>query len=135
MRTRLTLFAIVALAILSAAELSSVLLTVSPYSATSSELWLFFTSLFVLVSTTCGLLWYGVRHLKPRRGARPSLTASIRQAALFSLIVTLSIFFNTLGIFQLWDVIPLALAAVLIEFFFQAEKKPHATLTYDQTES
>jgi ABC-type nickel/cobalt efflux system permease component RcnA len=135
MHTRLTLFIIVALAILSAAQLSSVTLTVSPRSATSAELWLFFVSLFVLLSTGIGLIWHAARRLRAKRGGKPVLLTSIRQAGLLSLVVVLSLFFNTLGIFQFWDIIPLVLAAVLIEFFFQAEKKPHATLTYDQTES
>jgi hypothetical protein len=132
MRTRLTLFIIIALAIISAAQLSSVMLTVSPLEARSTQLWTFFISLFLLLSSVLGLLWHGVRQLRFRRGTKPLLSTSLRQSSLLSLITVLALFFNTLGIFQLWDIIPLALAAILIEFFFQAEKKPHATLSYDQ---
>jgi len=61
-----------------------------------------------------------------------NLLSSIRQAALISIVILFSLFFNTLGILHLWDMIPLILAAVLIEFFFQAEKRPHAHLEYEE---
>ncbi len=131
MRTRIALFILIALGIVSGAQLSSTLLTTSPYSAGRTELWLFFITLYICLTIVLGLIWYGIRHISLRRGTRPALWPAIRQAALLSLVIVLSTFFHTLGIFQFWDIIPLALAAVLIEFFFQAEKKPHATLSYE----
>lgn len=131
MRTRIALFVLLAIGIICGAQLSSMLLTVSPYTADRSELWLFFITFYISTSILLGLIWYGARHLRPRRTARPLLWPSFRQAALVSLVLCLSIFFHTLGIFQLWNVIPLIIAAVLIEFFFQADKTPQATITYD----
>jgi hypothetical protein len=32
------------------------------------------------------------------------------------------LFFKSLGIFSLWDTIPLVISAILIEVFFQADK-------------
>jgi hypothetical protein len=131
MRTRIALFVILAVGIISVAQLSSLLVSTSPYGATSSELWLFFISLFFCVTVLVGLVLYGFRYLRQRRLVKPLLWPSFRQSALASLVITLSLFFNTLAIFQIWNIIPLIIAAVLIEFFFQADKKPHATLTYD----
>lgn len=131
MRTRVALFFILAIGIVSGAQLSSIILTTTPREAEPNDLWLFFISLYVCLTAIVTLLWYGVRHLRRQRINKPPLFSSFRQAALLCLVFVLSLYFNTLGIFQFWDVIPLAIAAILIEFFFQAEKKPHATLTYE----
>lgn len=131
MKTRVILFLVLAVGIISGAQLSSLVLTISPYTARSTELWLFFVSLYLFATAVLSLLWYALRHVRGRRGTSPSLGASIRQAALLTLVVVISLFFRTLGILQYWDIIPLLAAAILIEFFFQAEKKPHATLSYD----
>jgi hypothetical protein len=131
MKNRILLFIIIALAIVSAAQLSTLLISTSPYTATKATLWSFFISAYLALTFWGGLVWYIVRQLVHRRSN--SLLVALRQAALVSMIIVLSFFFNTLGIFTLWDVAPLAIAAILIEFFFQAEKKPHATLEYDTT--
>lgn len=131
MRARIALFVILAVGIISAAQLVSALLTTSPYTASPADLRLFFVSLYLCLTVVLGFVLYGLRQLRARRTGALPLWPSFRQAGLVSVVLVLSIFFNTLGIFQFWDVIPLALAAVLIEFFFQAEKKPHATITYD----
>ena len=55
----------------------------------------------------------------------------MRQAFLGSILITLSLFLHTLHLFQVWDALPLVLAFVLVEFFFQAEKKPQASMTYE----
>jgi uncharacterized protein HemY len=78
MRTRITLFFLLAAGIVSGAQLSSLLLTTSPYSASKGELWLFFVTLYVSLTVVLGLLWYFVRFLKPRRTAKPALWPSIR---------------------------------------------------------
>lgn len=133
MRTRIALFVLVAVGIICGAQLSSILLTVSPYGANSSELWLFFVTLYLCSTVILGLAWYGLRHIiRTRRTSKPALWPCFRQAGLLSLVASLSIFFHTLGIFQFWDIIPLIIAAILIEFFFQADKTPHATLSYDR---
>lgn len=132
MRTRIALFIVLAIGIIGGAQLSSMLLTVSPLSASRAELWLFFITLYVCISILLGLILYGLRYMRQRRTTKPLLWPSFRQAGLISLVVVLSTFFHTLGIFQLWNIIPLIIAAFLIEFFFQAEKKPHATISYDR---
>ncbi|HSI20619.1 MAG TPA: hypothetical protein VLA04_02850 [Verrucomicrobiae bacterium] len=132
MRTRIALFFLLALGIISSAELTSIVLTLSPYKATPAELWLFFISLYCTSTIVLGFLWQGIRFVRSHRASHPSLWTSLRQAGLLCLVIILSFFFNTLGIFQFWDVIPLIVAAILIEFFFQADKKPHATLSYDR---
>jgi hypothetical protein len=94
-------------------------------------LWIFFVTLYICLTILIGLALYSLRFLKQRRTTRPTLWPSFRQAALVCLVLVISLFFHTLGIFHFWDIIPLLIAAFLIEFFFQADKKPHATITYD----
>jgi uncharacterized metal-binding protein len=94
----------------------------------------FLALLFVLLTCMLGLVWYAVKQLKPHRTttSRPPLGPSVRQAGLVSLILVLLLSFNAFGILHFWNIVPLTIAAVLIEFFFQAEKRPHATLSYDK---
>lgn len=131
MKHRVFLFIIIAIAIIGTAQLVSVLVSSSPFTAARSVLWAFFVSLYVSLTLWGGLLWYGIRRVWRRRSA--ALASSMRQSALVCMIIVLGLFFNTLGILTIWDVGPLAIAAILIEFFFQAEKKPQATLEYDVT--
>jgi hypothetical protein len=131
MRKHHLLFFVVTASIVSAAELLSVVLTVQPATATRVELWTFFISLFAALSTSVGLLLYAIRRYRQKRSLHTALTSCLRQAALGSLVVVLILFFNTLGVLQVWDIVPLIAAAFLIEFFFQAEKVPRASLHYD----
>lgn len=131
MKNRILLFIIIALAIISTAQLSTILLSTSPYTASKATLWTFFISLYLTLTLWGSMVWFLIRRLIHRRAH--SLFTAFRQVALVMMIIILGFFFNTLGIFTLWDIAPLILAAVLIEFFFQAEKKPRATLEYDTT--
>ena len=122
-------FGIIAVGTISIAELFVLITSVSPYTASSAELWVFFFSLYGSLASITTLLWHVCRRkFSPRPLHIPSLWVSLRQAALFSLIVCLALFFNSLRILTLWDLTPLVVSVVLIEFFFQAEKQsPHST--------
>ena len=132
MRERLILFLVCAVAIISGAYLASTVTTNSPYEASSQLLWSFFITLFLFLAATLGIIWYIIRLRIFSKRIPQVFMVSLRQATLLSLVITISIFFNTLGIFQTWDILPLCVAAILIEFFFQAEKKAHARLTSNE---
>jgi len=117
----ISLFLLFAVAILSGAELAVILTTVSPYSAGQTALWTFFVSLFLCLTTTLSLLLFAIRtQLSYYR--TPSLFVSVRQVGIGAALVVLCLFFNSLSILSLWEIIPLAISAVLIELFFQADK-------------
>jgi hypothetical protein len=130
------LFLAIVVGTLGIAELSVLGTSVSPVTATNAELAVFFVSLFAALTGVTGLLWHAVRHaLSPRPLHRHSLWTSLRQAALLSLVIVLALLFSSLGILTLWDLMPLAVSALLIEFFFQAEKTSHIRPTSTTNES
>ncbi len=129
---RVILFLVIAAAIISSAQLISVVLSTSPYTASQSVLWEFYVSAFISSSCILGMIIHGIRVRFNKVHLLSNLLTSLRQAALITTVILLSLFFNTLSILKLWDMIPLVLAAVLIEFFFQAEKRPHAHLEYEE---
>ncbi|MEI6477894.1 MAG: hypothetical protein WCO52_02810 [bacterium] len=121
MRERRILFVLIALGILSSAELFVILTTIAPSGADKQVLWLLFVCLFTSVSIGLSLVWHPVKQTI-HRSERVSRLSSLRQTALISLVLTLVLLFRSLSIFSLWDIIPLAISAILIEFFFQADK-------------
>lgn len=133
MRTRQFVFVILALGIVSVAELSVIVTTISPRAATEETYWVFFLSLFLALTSVGSLAWYILKRYLIYRSSSVRLWPSLRQSALFSLITVLSLFFNSLGILSFWDIIPLIIAAILIEFFFQADKS-HPTSSDRETE-
>ena len=122
MRQPTLVFCIIGIGVLSFAELISLSTTVAPHSASYSELWAFFISLLGACTFLLLAVWHTLKKSLVFRGTQPVLFVSIRQASLFSLVIVLSVFFNTLHILSVWDVLPLTVSAVLIEFFFQADK-------------
>ena len=131
MVTRYTIFAALCLAILSLAQLATILTTISPATASPSALWLFFGSGFVFLTMAGGLVWYLIKRQLIYRRTAVSLFVCLRQTALFSAVLTLTAFFSSLQILSLWDIVPLAIAVVLIELFFQAEKVHPVSIRHD----
>ena len=122
MKQSLLLFGIIAVGIIAAAELAVIYTTLSPHQAGRDTLWTFFICLYLTLSSLLTLVWQGIKRYLIYRYSKPSLTASLRQAAIFSLIIVLAMFFRSLDILSLWDIVPLFISALLIEFFFQANK-------------
>jgi hypothetical protein len=122
MRQPTLIFCIIGIGVLSIAELVSLSTTVAPHSASNSELWAFFISLFGTCTCILFGLWYIIKKSIAFKGPQPKIFITLRQASLFSLVIVLSLFFNSLHILSIWDIVPLLVSAVLIEFFFQAEK-------------
>lgn len=121
MKDKTTVFITLVVGILAWAEFGGIVTTISPSQASVSVLWIFFICLFTGLSSLMSLVWHPLRR-SIHRNASLSRLASIRQAALLSLVITLCLFFKSLNILSAWDVLPLAISALLIEFFFQADK-------------
>ena len=119
------IFLILVIGVLGGAELATISNSVSPYTAGKTELWAFFLSFFALLSSIFTIIWYTVKKYLFYKLTKPSLLVAWRQASLIALVIVLSLFFNSLKILSLWDIIPLVISTVLIEFFFQAEKNTH----------
>ncbi|MBU6389795.1 hypothetical protein KGQ71_04770 [Patescibacteria group bacterium] len=122
MKERIIIFLLVACGVIATAELGVILTTVSPYTANKDVLWTFFVCLFLSLTTLLTIIWHFGKKKAQGEMERVSIFASIRQIGLLSAVVVLSLFFRSLGILTLWDIIPLAISALLIEFFFQADK-------------
>jgi hypothetical protein len=119
----LLLFLLFAVGTLAVAEVAAIVTTTSPYNASESVLSTFYISVFVGSTATLTLLWYWFKkYVVYHYSKTPGLAATLRQAGLFSGIVVLCLFFNSLNILSAWEIIPLLLSAILIEFFFQADK-------------
>ncbi len=123
------LFTVIAVGIVAGAELVTTVAAVTPAEASQADLWVFFLSLYALLSAASTLIWYTIqRVLSKRRVTTPSFFRCLRQAMLFTGLATFTLFLNSINVFQVWDIFPLIVAGILIEFFFQAEKRPHAHL-------
>jgi len=120
--SRQALFAIICIFIIAVAELGAILTTVSPSQATATQLWLFFGCLVAVLTIVLAPIWYSLKKALLSTRMKVSAIACLRQTCLFSLIVVVSFFFNSLKILTLWDVIPLCISMILVEFFFQADK-------------
>ena len=118
---RITLFITICVTILAAAEVATIVTSISPLQAGPLQLEMFFTSLWVCLTGIMVFIWHAIKQRAIYRFRNVSILVSLRQAALFSGLVVLSLFFNALHILTLWDIVPLILSALLIEFFFQAE--------------
>ena len=122
MKSRLTIFFIIAIAIISGSEFLVLYTSTSPINAGESTLWAFFISLFLFSTSILTLIWYLFKRQLVSKFTPPSLFICLRQAGLLCLILTLTLLFQSLGILTIWDSLPLFIAAILLEFFFQAEK-------------
>jgi hypothetical protein len=126
--SRTILFTIICIVIIAVAELGALVTTVTPAQATTAQLWLFFGCTLVILSTFLAPIWYSLKKAVLSQRMKVSPLASLRQTTLFSLVIVLSFFFNSLKLLTVWDVIPLCISMVLIEFFFQADKfRPTST--------
>lgn len=117
------LFVILVVGILSTAELSVIVMTVPPASADAQVLWVLFIALFLSLSCAFSLAWHSLKKII-HRSKTLSRLISLRQAALVAGMITVGAFLKSLGILSPWDLIPLIASAVLIEFFFEADKRP-----------
>lgn len=120
--SRPVLFVVISVFMVAVAELGALLTTVTPAQASQTQLWLFFCSILATVSILLTPLWYSVKKAVLSQRMTVSSLACLRQSFLFSLVVVVSLFFNSLQILTLWDIIPLCISMILIEFFFQADK-------------
>jgi drug/metabolite transporter (DMT)-like permease len=126
-----SLFAVIAAGIVAGALLATTVASTSPQSAEKADFWVVFVALFVLLTSFGTLAWYFLQRILAKKLIHiPSFYRCLRQASLVAGIVTFTIFLNSINVFQIWDIFPLIVAGVLIEFFFQAEKQPHASLRH-----
>jgi hypothetical protein len=132
MLIRYILFFSLCVSIVALAELASILNTVPVSSAPGSAFWLFFGSIFLFILGISTLMLYGIKRILAHRRAATSIVVCVRQSALFAAVIVLSAFFNSLRILSIWDLIPLAISAILIEFFFQAEKAQPLSIQRDE---
>jgi hypothetical protein len=121
MNNRRILFFLITVGIVACAEFFVVVTTIKPIGAGKDVHWTFYVCLYLALTSLVTLVWHQVKcHIY--KHVTPPLITSVRQSALVALLVVLGIFFKSLGIVTVWDIIPLIISVILIEFFFQAEK-------------
>lgn len=133
MRNRVVIFLLFALSVLATSEFVVVFTTISPLSGGEEVYIAFFASLFLMLTTISSLIWYSIKRYLIYRRITPSLFTCVRQCALICSIIVLALFFNSLSILSFWDIAPLFISAILIEFFFQAEKTPITPVSDEPT--
>jgi hypothetical protein len=122
MLNRTVLFLVICLVILALAELVTVVTSVSPAIAGRGQLWFFFGSFWIVLTAILGSIWHLFKsRLVYYRARTVPVFVSLRQAGLVALVATLALFFNSLQILSVWDILPLAISMLLVEFFFEAE--------------
>ncbi len=135
-RNRLLLIILGIAGVVAATQVVSIATTVVPNQASTAVLWTFFISLWVCTSIVCALaIHLGKRLTLQRHVLRRPFTISLRQGTLLAGVLVISRFFTFIHILSAWDIIPLIAAAILIEFFFQAEKKPIARISHESLRS
>ncbi len=125
MSQRFYQFLVFLLAAIATAQLVVIVTSLSPFLNGKDVVWGFFLSLFFSLLGWITLIWHAVKS-RIHRSETISLLVSFRQALLFSAVTVVSVFFYTIQVLSIWDLIPLVFSALLLEFFFQANKTSHA---------
>ena len=119
-RNRFFLFAFLCLLIICAAEVATIITSVSPTDARFAQrvilfisLWVLSTGFFILPCTALKRLFWPAR--------KPHILVSVRQAALFSLLPIGALFLSSLQLLRVWEALPLLASLFLLELFFEAE--------------
>lgn len=118
---RSTLFILICVTVLAGAEAATIVTSITPAQAGAGQLELFFGSLWICLTGLATFAWHALKQRIVYRFRSVSIFVSLRQAALISAVLVLALFFNAFRILTLWDILPLALSVLLIEFFFQAD--------------
>ena len=120
MKTKL--FFTAAITIFALASFVLMIFNYNPFKADLSVFTIFYASLFM---TLCGVITFLILFIKSRTLANPSsdiFWPSVRQGALFSLIITILLLLQGMRILDLWVGAPLAIAILLLELFFRHSK-------------
>lgn len=96
-----------------------VIFQMSPFSRPFLSLSLFYATLFVALSGTFSMLFYGLRRLANQTEIHNRhLNASIRQGVLISVLLVVGLGFQRLRILTWWDGLILLGIVLMIEFYF-----------------
>lgn len=116
-------FIILCIFTLSAAGFSVIVTSYSPETTSRAAFILLYVSIAGLGSTVLGTLIHLFKKIIGSRFFIPNIWVSIRQGFFLSIIITVAILLNTLKILSVLEIVPIAIALILLEFFFQADKK------------
>ena len=119
-RYRTLLFIGICIFVVSAAEVVTILTSVSPANIPYLQLIVLFSCLWVVCTGVFLVPWSFIKKfLWPARS--PKVLVSLRQAGLMSLLPVGSLFLSSLQLLRVWEAVPLALSLFLLELFFEAE--------------
>jgi len=100
-----------------------VIYKLSPFLSTKLAFSLFYSSLFISLSTSLALVGYFLRILRHKYEIYFShITVSLRQGVLLSVMICVAVFFQSMRVLTWWDGVLLLLLAVFIEFYFMGRK-------------
>ncbi len=113
------LIAVLAASFMSWISFAVVLYQLSPFSQVYLSLSLFYASLFVALSGTFSMVFYGLRRWANKTEIHNvHLNASIRQGVLVSVMLVVGLSFQRLRILTWWDGLLLLAIVLMIEFWF-----------------
>lgn len=120
---KISKFIILCIFTISVAGISVIVTSYAPETAPKSALILLYISIAGLGSTLFGSIIHLLKVIIGSRFFVPNVWVSMRQGFFFSIILTVTILLNTLKILSVLEIVPIAIALILLEFFFQADKK------------
>ncbi len=101
-----------------------VLFFVSPKGAGTLGLLFFYLSLFLGLLGVFSIIGFGVRYLfKRREFAYRQVKTAFRQGAMFSLLLTSSLFLQSQRLLVWWNTILFVLLLAVVEYFFLSEEE------------
>jgi hypothetical protein len=125
-------FGVVFIALVAFVLATRVITTVPPEKATvQDQLTVALSVLAILTIVGAPLIQLFYKRRVPASLVSAKWRVSFRQSFLISLLITTILSMRWYGIFSFWDAIPLTIATLLLEFFFQAEKRPLATIRHE----
>lgn len=109
--------------IISAAVIYSILTDYDPVIATSNILYTLYFSLVIFLTSIISLIifWTRIRFIDKSLIAK-ALWPSIRQALLISILAVVLLVLYIDHLFSYWLAVPIILAFIFLELFFQSEK-------------
>lgn len=122
MGKKIIIFILIALFAVSGSVFFTIVNSFSPNDHNTFVIWGFFISIFGICLSVLTPIWHGIKTMLLPKSFHIKMIASMRQAALISAVITATTFLRSLNILSLWDILPLLVAAILIEFFFQSDK-------------
>lgn len=120
---KIILITIFSFSIISLLVIYNIFTRIDPNQANSQIFYLLYGSLALFLTSILSILFFWVRiSINKKTLITAALWPSIRQAFLLSGFILIILIMKVLGVLTLWLSLPIFLAFIFLELFFQSEK-------------